>query len=311
MSRRATLLFAGMCVFWGIPYLLIKVAVDEVSPAVLVFARTGLAALILLPFALRGNGFRGLTGHAWPLLMFAMTEFVVPWWLLSDAERRLSSSTAGLLLASTPIFGAVLVYLTGGAERMGAVRWIGLAVGFGGVAVLAGPTLDSGDPWAIVEVLATAVCYAAAAIVVERGLEDVPNLPMTAACLGFSALVYVLPAAAQWPGRMPSAKVLGALGVLALVCTAIAVVLFFELIREVGAARATVITYVIPAVAVVAGVLVLDERFTWAIGASFVLILAGAWLATRRGDTPIIPAHADADAQPPLESTGTPEQQQL
>ncbi|OPC84271.1 EamA family transporter [Embleya scabrispora] len=292
MSRRGALLFACMCVIWGIPYLLIKVAVDEVSPGVLVFARTGIGALLLLPFALRGGGMRGLAPYKWPLLVFAVTEFVGPWWLLSDAERRLSSSTTGLLIASVPIFGAVLVYLTGGTERMGPVRWAGLAIGFGGVAVLAGPTLGGGDPWAAVEVLATALCYAGAALVAERRLKDVPSLPMTVVCLGFTALVYTPLAAVQWPAHAPGGKALAAIGVLALVCTAIAMVIFFELVREVGAARATVITYVNPAVAVAAGVLILDETFTLAIGASFVLILGGAVLATRKNAAP-----ADADTK--------------
>jgi len=285
-----------MCVIWGIPYLLIKVAVDEVSPAVLVFARTGLAALVLLPFALRGSGLRGLMPYKWPLLVFAVTEFVGAWWMLSDAERRLSSSTTGLLIASVPIFGAVLVYLTGGTEHMGPVRLVGLAVGFGGVAVLAGPTLGGGDPWAAVEVLATALCYAGAALVAERRLRDVPSLPMTTVCLGFTALVYVPLAVAQWPSRVPSGPALGAMGVLALLCTAIAMVVFFELVREVGAARATVITYVNPAVAVAAGVLILDERFTVAIGAAFVLILSGAVLATRAN--PALPGATAGDDDP-------------
>jgi drug/metabolite transporter (DMT)-like permease len=295
VSRRGALLFACMCVIWGIPYLLIKVAVEDVSPAVLVFARTGVAALVLLPFALRGRGMRGLTPYTWPLLVFAVTEFVGPWWMLSDAERRLSSSTTGLLIASVPIFGAVLVYLTGGTERMGLVRWAGLAIGFGGVAVLAGPTLGGGDPWAAVEVLATALCYAGAALVAERKLKDVPSLPMTTVCLGFTALVYVPLAAYQWPDHVPSGKAFGAMGVLALLCTAVAMVIFFELVREVGAARATVITYVNPAVAVAAGVLILDEKFTLAIGLSFLLILGGAVLATRKNAAALVP-----DAEQPL-----------
>lgn len=282
-----------MCVIWGIPYLLIKVAVDEVSPGVLVFARTGLAALVLLPFALRGSGLLGLLPYKWPLLVFAVTEFVGPWWMLSDAERRLSSSTTGLLIASVPIFGAVLVYLAGGTERMGPVRLFGLAVGFGGVAVLAGPTLGGGDPWAAVEVLATALCYAGAALVAERELREAPSLPMTTVCLGFTALVYVPLAVVQWPSHTPGGRALGAMGVLAVVCTAVAMVVFFELVREVGAARATVITYVNPAVAVAAGVLILNERFTVAIGAAFVLILGGAILATRADKT--VPETATED----------------
>ncbi len=275
-----------MSVIWGIPYLMIKVAVGGVSVPVLVFARTAVGAAVLLPLALWAGLPRGILRHWRPLAAFAAIEIIVPWWLLSDAERHLTSSMTGLLIAASPIIAVVLGRLTGDAERLGAVRWAGLAVGLAGVAVLAAPELRGGDPWAITEVLLTATCYAVAPIIAARRLQDVPALPMTALCLTLAALVYTPPAIMTWPAALPSGQVLAALAGLALICTALAFIVFFALIREVGTSRALVFTYVNPAVAVTAGVIVLGEPLTVPILVSFALILGGSVLATvsRRGD---------------------------
>ena len=287
VSRRGWVLFALMSVIWGVPYLMIKVAVEGVSVPVLVFARTAVGAAVLLPLALyqarRGGGqFAGLRRHWRPLAAFAAIEIMVPWWLLSDAERHLTSSMTGLLIAASPIVAAVVGRLTGDAERLGPARIAGLAAGLAGVAVLAAPELRSGEPWAIVEVLLVAVCYATAPIIAARKLNDVPALPMTAVCLTGAALVYAPPAVLTWPAALPATEVLVALAGLALVCTALAFLVFFALIREVGPSRALVFTYVNPAVAVAAGVTVLGEPLTAAILVSFVLILGGSVLATSR-----------------------------
>lgn len=282
MTRRGWALFVAMSVIWGIPYLLIKVAVGQVSPAVLVFARTSVGAALLLPFAARRRQLGTLRSH-WPaVLAFAAIEIAGPWLLLSDAERRLSSSTTGLLIAAVPIIGVVLARLTGDRRPVSAVRWLGLLLGLGGVALLAAPALHGGGVRPMAEVLLTALGYATAPLIADRSLRDCPSLAVTSVCLTVTALIYTPAAAATWPSRMPSASATASLAGLAAVCTAIAFVLFFELIGEVGAARATVITYVNPAVAVVCGATFLSEPLTATIGGSFVLILAGSVLATRR-----------------------------
>lgn len=280
MSKRGWVLFGLMSVIWGIPYLMIKVAVDGVSVPVLVFARTAVGAAVLLPLALRGGRLAGLRGHAKPLLAFAALEILVPWFLLSDAERHLTSSMTGLLIAASPIIAVVVARLTGGGERLSPIRWAGLAVGLGGVAVLAGPELGAGDPWSIIEVLLAAICYGIAPLIVTRRLPDVPALPMTAVCLAGAALVYAPPAIMTWPATLPSFPVLAAIAGLALICTALAFIVFFRLIREVGTSRALVFTYVNPAVAVTAGVVLLGEPLTGTILVSFALILGGSVLAT-------------------------------
>jgi drug/metabolite transporter (DMT)-like permease len=283
VSRRGWALFAAMSVIWGIPYLLIKVADGGVAVPVLVLARVGIGAALLLPVALR----RGRLGTLLPywrwLVAFAAVEIIIPWLLLSEAERRLPSSTTGLLVASVPIVVVVLGRLTGGTDRLTAVRWTGLLAGLGGVALLAGPTVAGGDVLSVAEVLLVAVCYATGPLIASRKLGDLPPLEMTAVCLGLAAVVYAPLAALTWPSAVPSWQVLAALAALAVVCTAAAFPLFFQLIAEVGPARASVITYVNPAVAVTLGVVVLGEQFTPAMAGAFALILGGSVLATRGG----------------------------
>ncbi|MFN3007754.1 DMT family transporter [Mycolicibacterium wolinskyi] len=285
MSFRGWLLFGAMSIIWGIPYLLIKIAVEGVSVPVLVLARTAVGAAVLLPLAMSRAAWAPVLRHWKPVLAFAFFEIIAAWLLLTDAERHLSSSMTGLLIAAAPIIAAVLDRVTGG-ERLGAKRIVGLGVGLSGVAVLAGPGLAGGHAWPIAEVLLVATCYAIAPLVAARYLGDVPTLPLTAACLTVAALIYATPAALTWPDEMPSERVLFALAALAVICTALAFIVFFALIREVGAARALVFTYVNPAVALAAGVIVLGEPLTaWNV-AGLALILTGSVLATRKPREP-------------------------
>ena len=274
MSRRGWVLFAAMSVIWGIPYLLIKVAVGGVPVPVLVLARVAIGAALLLPVALRRRQVGALRPYWGWLAVFAAVEIITPWLLLSEAERKLTSSMSGLLVASVPIIGAVLARLTGDADRLTPVRWIGL---------LAGPGASGGDALSIGEVMLVSVCYATGPLVASRKLSAVPPLAMTAVCLTMAAVVYAPAAALTWPATMPSIQVLAALAALAVVCTAAAFLLFFRLIAEIGPARSTVITYVNPAVAVTLGVLVLGERLTVVMAGAFALILAGSVLAARSG----------------------------
>ncbi len=281
MTARGWFLFSLMGVVWGIPYLMIKVAVDAVSPSMVVFTRCALGALLLLPFALRQGGLtRTVRTHWRPMLAFACIEIMGPWFTLTDAERHLSSSTAGLLIAGVPIVGVVLARFFGETERLGIRRVTGLGLGLAGVAVLTIPHLTGGDARSLVEVFLTVLGYATAPLIAARRLKDVPTLQLTAPCLALAALVYAPAAAATWPSEVPSAQVLAALAGLGVICTAVAFVAFLELIKEAGPTRATVITYVNPAVAVAAGALFLDEPLTAGIIVAFTLILAGSVLAT-------------------------------
>jgi drug/metabolite transporter (DMT)-like permease len=286
MSRRGWLLFAAMGVIWGMPYLLIKVADDGgVSVPVLVCTRVAIGSLLLFPVALRGGQLSQLRGNVRWLVAFTLVEIVGPFALLSNAEKHLPSSTSGLLVAAVPIFGAIIAVLLGSADRPTPVRWIGLAIGLGGVAVLAGPGAGKGGLVPVLEVLGTALGYSIGPLIANRKLAGLPTVAVNAVCLGLAAVLYAPFAALTWPARIPSIQVLGSLAGLGVVCTAAAFLVFFRLIAEVGPARATVITYVNPAVAVALGVIILGERLTPAIGLAFVFILGGSVLATRPGKT--------------------------
>ena len=281
MTRRGWLLFSAMCVLWGIPYLLIKVAVQELSPTVLVFARTAGAAALLLPIAAVRGQLRPLLAHWRPLVAFAAVEMAVPWLLLAHAERSLSSSLTGLLVAAVPMVAALGSRLLGDDDRLDRLRLLGLVVGLAGVAVLLG--LDLGGELAAAAAVAVVVLgYATGPLIISHRLSDVPALGVIAGSLGLTALVYAPFAVAGWPSRVPSAKVLSSVAVLALACTVAAFLVFFALIAEAGPQRALVITFVNPAVAVTLGVVLLGEHLTAGLLVGFPLILVGCVLATRR-----------------------------
>ncbi len=282
MTRRGWLLFVIMCVVWGIPYLLIKVAVRDLSPVSLVFFRTGLAALLLVPIALaRGQLLPAL--RSWrPLVVYTVVEMAVPWLLLSRAEQRLSSSLTGLLVAAVPLVGAVLGRFTGDHERLEARRVVGLLVGIAGVAALVGLDLGSVDLPSLGGMAVVVVGYAVGPVILARSLGTLPALGVVAASLALCALGYLPFALTRLPHAVPGPAVLSSVLLLAVVCTAVAFLVFFALIAEVGPSRSTVFTYVNPAVAVTLGVVLLDEPLTLATGIGFVLVIAGSVLATRR-----------------------------
>jgi len=284
VSRRGSVLFAAMSVIWGIPYLLIKVADGGVSVPVLVFSRVAVGALLLLPVALRGRQLGALRGHWRWLIAFALFEIIGPFALLSSAEKRLASSTTGLLVAAVPIIGAVLAQFTGGQDRLTPIRWTGLIVGFGGVAVLAGPDAAHGDALSVAEVLLTALGYAIGPMIANRKLQAVPPAAVNTVCLGLAALVYAVPAALSLPPAVPSAKVILSLLGLGAICTATAFLVFFALIAEVGPARATVITYVNPAFCAMTGFSdnELVEQIATALAEREDHVVAG--IGQRRGD---------------------------
>lgn len=293
MSRRGWVLFAALSVIWGLPYLFIKIAVGGVSVPVLVLARVAIGAALLLPVALRRRQLAAVR-TVWPwLVFFALVEIIVPWMLLSQAERSISSSLSGLLVASVPVMVVLLSLATGGGDRVSLVRWTGLLIGLGGVGLLAGPNLigsqaGHGTAVSVAQVLFVALCYAIGPLIANRKLAEVPPLVTTATCLGLATLVYAPFAALSWPATLPPGRVLVALAVLGLVCTAGAFLIFFRLIAEAGPARASVITYLNPLVAVALGVLVLGEHVSLLMLAAFATILAGSVLATRSAARPVI-----------------------
>lgn len=279
MTKRGAALFALMSVVWGIPYLLIKIAVRDLPPSLVVDVRTAIGAAVLVPLALRQGRIRQLRGVWKPLLVYTVAELAVPWLLLSDAERKLPSSLTGLLVATVPLFGVLLGLATRHEERLPRRAIAGLLVGLAGVAVLLG--LDVHDHiGSVIEVVLVALGYATGPMLAGRYFRECSSLALSAVSLGLVAVGYLPVAVWQHPHRFPPAEAVWSLVGLGLVCTALAFVAFFELIKEIGSTRATVITYLNPAVAVVLGVVLLGESFEPSTAVGFGLILAGSWFAT-------------------------------
>lgn len=283
MNRRATLLFVALGVAWGVPYLLIKVAVDELSPAELVLSRTALAALILMPIAIARGAVRPVLARWRWLVGFTVVEIAVPWVFLGSAETRLPSSTTGLLIAAVPMAGVVLAFATGRAERLSPIGWVGMLLGVAGVAALVGLDVSGSDLGAVVEVGVVVVGYAMGPAILARPLRGLPGIGVMATALTLTAVIYVpvVLVSDGMPATIPSADVVWSVVLLASVCTAAAFMLLFALVGEVGPVRATTITYLNPAVAVVAGAAVLDESVTvWTV-IGFGLVVAGSYFVNR------------------------------
>jgi drug/metabolite transporter (DMT)-like permease len=282
VSRKALVLFAVMCVVWGIPYLLIKVAVSEITPASLVFLRTGIGALLLFPVAIARREVRPIF-PAWRwLIAYTVAEMAIPWFLLSSAETKLSSSLSGLLVAAVPLIGALLAWITRSEHQLDGRRLAGLGVGLAGVAVLLGFDITGHDLLAVAEIGVCTVGYAVGPMIISRKLSHLSSVGVVAASLAFAALVYAPVGIIQLGDSHPTAKVLASAVTLGVVCTALAFVLFFALIAEIGPVRATVIAYFNPAVALVLGVTILGEPLRIGAVLGFALILLGSVLATRR-----------------------------
>jgi drug/metabolite transporter (DMT)-like permease len=302
VSRRGWALFVTMSVIWGVPYLLIKVAVGEFSPVVVVFLRCVIGAVLLLPWTVaRGSLGSALRQHWRALLVFTVLEMTMPWLLLSWAEQELSSSLTGLLVAGVPFVAALTARLAGEEDRLSRVRVVGMLIGVVGIALLLGLDIGGGQWTAIGAVVLVVIGYATAPMVISRKLPDVPGVTASAFALVVTAVVYAPFAAPQLgeAGDAP-ADAWFAVAALGVVCTALALALFFALIREAGPQRALVITFVNPAVAVLLGVLLLDEPFTLGLAVGLPLVLVGCVLATRRSAARSRPSElADVDAGVP------------
>jgi len=284
MSRRGWLLFGAMCLIWGLPYLLIRVAVRELSPASLVFARTALAAVVLVPLALRRSMWAEFRRSMGWIAIFAIIEMGIPWLLMSRAEQHLTSSVTGLMVAAVPLVAVVAYRWSGAHEPLTARRVVGLVLGTIGVAILVGVDLTGTTVLPVLEMLVVVVGYAVGPLLLATKLVERPGLAVNAGAIGLVALLYAPVGIAQFPHHL-HAETIWAVIVLGLVCTALAFMTFFELIKEIGPARSTVVTYVNPAVAVLLGVALLGEPITAGIVVGFPLILAGSILASTRSAT--------------------------
>jgi drug/metabolite transporter (DMT)-like permease len=282
--------------------------VESLAPATVVAGRTGIAALLLLPIAIHQGSLK-VAFEFWPwILAFAVIEMAIPFVLLGHAEQTLPSGLTGLLVATVPLFGAIVAYVLGDHHALTRTRILGLFVGVAGVALVVGAASGSGEIRLlnVAEVLVVAVCYAIAPFITDRKLTEVPGIGLATLALGMVAIGYIVPAVLT-EDEMPTGRSIGALVALAIICTGIAFVIFFALIREVGPAQATVITFVNPIVALALGVVVLDEHLSWGQLLGLPVVLAGCWLAAGKRPTdpdpdpdpdPTAPALAQVDPTP-------------
>jgi drug/metabolite transporter (DMT)-like permease len=309
MSRKGWLLFIAISIFWGIPYFFIKIAVSELDPAVVVFARIGLAAVILVPVALRSGALKGVRAR-WPLLvLLACTHLVAPFLLISYGEQHISSSLTSLLIAGEPLLVGLLALRFDPSERVRGLRLVGLLIGLVGVVTLLGFDV-SGDEQKLlgaVLVLLATTGYAISALLAKRpAIVSLPRLGVVAVECSVATILLLPLAIARWPARMPGLPALASLLVLGVICTATALLVFYALIAEVGASRGTVFTYINPAVSVLLGVILLGEAIDVATIIGFILIILGSWLST--GGTlptrlrPALPARQLEVAQQPVEA---------
>ena len=282
MTFRTAVLFSILCVFWGIPYFFIKLALVDISPACVAWGRITLGALVLIPLAWHRGVLRPAARHKIAILAFAITELVGPFSLIAYAETVLSSSITGVLVATVPLTIVIIAPWFGVREALSTRRLVGLAVGLVGVIVLLGFDSISGSAqWLAVACLAVAIVgYAVGPLVVQRYLVGVDEIGAVALSLGAASVILLPFAALSMPRAVPSALSLTSIGVLGLFSSAGALLLYFYIIHAAGAARASIVAYISPAIAAVLGVVVLHEHFGIGIAAGLALILLGSALGS-------------------------------
>ena len=310
MSRKALLLFAATSVIWGSSFLFIRVTVAHLPPSAVVFGRTVLGAVFLVPLAASSRAFRGTRPVIVPIAVVTLLDMAAPAFLTAWGEQHISSSAAGILTATDPLFTAVLALWLIRSEAPGRKQLAGLITGFAGVIALLGLDFrgNTVELLAAGAVLLSALGYAAAALVYRRWLAAVPATGVTALMTAISSLTFLAPAAVNLPRQAPPASSILALAMLGIINTGVAYWLFYLLIDQAGAATASVITYVMPVVALFLGVGLLGERLTTGAIAGLLLIGLGAYLATsRQSRSPVATRHARSSRPEPTQPTSAPD----
>ena len=286
VERRSLVLLLVLAALWGSSYMFIKAGLDDLSPAGVVFARTALAALVLLPIALHRGGLRGIRPLLGLGVALAAIQVAVPFVLISYGELHISSGLAGVLVASAPIFTALLAPFVDSAERSSGVQLVGIAVGIVGVALLLG--VDLGDDAAQLAgglmVLAAAVGYAIGGFMFKRSFTGLDAIGVVTMTMGLSALLTLPLAVATAPDALPGADTVGAMLALGVGGTGIAFAIYYTLIGRIGPARTILVAYVAPGFAVFYGVTLRGEDLTAMTIIGLLLIVGGSWLAGRKGD---------------------------
>jgi drug/metabolite transporter (DMT)-like permease len=299
MDRRSWSLLLVLGAIWGASYLLIKIGLRDLSPSMVAFVRIALAALVLLPVAASQGALRGVRARAGWLALVGAVQVAGPFVLISAGEEEISSSLAGILVASVPLFTALLAIWVDHEERSQGLRLGGVLVGFGGVALLLGVDLG-GSGSALLGGLAVVLAslgYAVGGLLVKHRLAGLAPVGMSAAVVTASAIFLLPPALLTAPEAAPGLGPAAAVAVLGVLGTGLAFVILYRLIASIGPARAWLVTYIAPGFAVVYGAVLLSEEVTVATLAGLALILFGSWLAAE-GRLPLRP-RVDVDEGTP------------
>ena len=277
---------------WGIPYLFIKVAVDPdggFSPAIVVCLRTAIGAAILLPWAIRqktlGDAIRGIRYVA----PYAVLEMIGPWILIGTAEQKISSGLAGLLVASVPIWATIFASLKGDKTVWQRKRLFGIAIGFVGLVLVVGIESIKGgaDPLSILMVLVASIAYAYAVMFVQSGLPGVSGVAINGVAMLITAIFYLPFTVVQWPSHHINQSAIWSVVALGIFSSGIAFAIFFILVDIIGVARASLVTYLNTAFAVILGVIILGEPITTGIIIGLPLVLLGSYLASRKSEAKV------------------------
>lgn len=279
MSRRGWALFLAMAVIWGLPYLLIRVAVRQLEPGVLVLMRTAPVAVLLTPLVWRQRQFPALLKNVKWIAAFGVAEFGIPWFLMSTAEEHITSSLTSLLICCVPLFSVLAQRIRRTEDRITPRRYLGLGVGAVGVAFLVGLDLGGGSLTWIAMMMLVGIGYTIGPAILATKLKDVAGPTLVMGATAIVSLAWLPWAVIHWPHTV-SSETWECVGVLSIVCTAGAFLTFFELVKEIGATRATVVTYFNTAIAVVLGIVGLHEPLTAGIIVGFPLVIVGCVVAT-------------------------------
>jgi drug/metabolite transporter (DMT)-like permease len=286
VPRRSWIQLLALASLWGASYLFIKIGLRDFSPAMVVFLRTALAALVLLPFVLQREAFRGVRDRLAQVAILAAVQVAGPFLLISAGEQSISSSLAGILVASAPIFTAILAVWVDEDERVGSLGAVGIVGGIVGVALVVGVDTAGSHVIGALAVVLASLGYAIGGFYVKRRMRGIAPIGLVASTMTASALLVLPFAAVSAPGALPDPGPVAAMLALGIGGTGISFVLFYGLIASVGPTRASLVAYVAPGFAVVYGVSFLDETFTVVTAAGLALIVGGSWMASH-GRTPI------------------------
>jgi drug/metabolite transporter (DMT)-like permease len=289
MSRKSLFYFLLVGFLWGIPYLLMAVAVEEIPPSAIVAGRTLIGAAILIPVALYRKTFKGAVLGFKFVAFYALLEMIGPWILISTAQKKIDSGLAGLLISTVPIFAAIITSLRGDHTVWQFKRMFGIVVGFVGLIAVVGIESFSGNshPASIAMMILAAMGYSYAIIMVTTNLPLVDGIAINGLAMAITSIFWAPLAIAQWPSQVTLKPALSliALGVL---CTALAFLVFFKLLVEIGPARGSLVTYLNTSVAVVLGVIVLNEPITIGLIIGLPLVLVGSYLASKKSESDIV-----------------------